>query len=398
MDIRSRKIAIGTILAIAGIGVGTSVSTYLRQQERSPLTRSSDNDNAAAPRQSIGARPPQYNNSNFITAAVAKIGPAVVKIDVPDSNQQSSAVDRRAAGSRLESLLEDKSQAGTGAGFIVSADGKIVTTASVIAGAKRVKVTLKNGRVLEGKVIGIDRVTDLAVLRVNASNLPTVKLGNSDRLVQGEWAIAIGNPLGLDNSVTVGIISAIGRTSTQAGIPDRRVNFIQTDAAINPGNSGGPLLNARAEVIGIGTTMRDRAQGVGFAIPIRTATRITDRLFATGKVNHPYLGVQMIALTAELKAGIDREPSLRSKVTAQQGAIVMEVIPNSPAASSGIRPGDVIVRVAERSIATPSDVQQQVEASQVGKKIALQLNREGRVRSLQIELGILPTDASGLRE
>lgn len=391
MDIRSRRIAIGTILAIAGIGVGASVGTYVRQQERSPLTRSSDSDSAAAPWQSIGARPPQYDNSNFITAAVAKIGPAVVKIDVPDSNQQSSAVNRRGSGSSLERLLEDKSQAGSGAGFIVSADGKIVTTASVIAGAKRVKVTLKNGRVLEGTVVGVDGATDLAVLRVNASNLPTVKLGNSDRLVQGEWAIAIGNPLGLDNSVTVGIISAIGRTSTQAGIPDRRVNFIQTDAAINPGNSGGPLLNARAEVIGIGTTMRDRAQGVGFAIPIRAATRITDRLFATGKVNHPYLGVQMIALTAELRAGIAQEPSLRSKVTAQQGAIVMEVLPNSPAASGGIRPGDVIVKVADRSIATPSDVQQQVEASQVGKKIALQVSREGKTRSLQIELGILPT-------
>jgi S1-C subfamily serine protease len=397
MDIRSRRIAIGTILAIAGIGVGASVGTYLRQQERSQPILSTSNDNAAAPWQSLGARP-QYDNSNFITTAVAKIGPAVVKIDAMNSNQQSSAVDRRMSGSSLESLLEEKSQAGSGAGFIVSADGKIVTTASVIAGAKRVKVTLKNGRVLEGKVVGVDGATDLAVLRVNARNLPTVKLGNSDRLVQGEWAIAIGNPLGLDNTVTVGIISAIGRTSTEAGIPDRRVNFIQTDAAINPGNSGGPLLNASAEVIGIGTTMRARAQGVGFAIPIRAAMQITDRLFATGKVNHPYLGVQMIALTAELRAGIAKEPSLRSKLTAQQGAIVMEVIPNSPAASSGIRPGDVIVRVADRSISTPSDVQQQVEASQVGKKIALQVSREGKTRSLQIELGILPTDASGVRD
>jgi S1-C subfamily serine protease len=403
MDIRSRRIAIGTILAIAGTGVGASVGNYLHQQDRSPLTRSIDDDNAA-PWQSLGARP--TDNTNFITAAVAKIGPAVVKIDVADSSRQSPAVDsakrrlrqRRTPGSSLESLLEDKSQTGSGAGFIVSADGKIVTTASVIGGAKRVKVTLKSGRVLEGKVVGIDRVTDLAVLRVNAGNLPIVKLGDSDRLAQGEWAIAIGNPLGLDNSVTVGIISAIGRTSVQAGIPDRRVNFIQTDAAINPGNSGGPLLNARAEVIGIGTTVRARSQGVGFAIPIRAATRITDRLFATGKVNHPYLGVQMIALTAELKAGIAQEPSLRSKVTAQQGAIVMEVIPNSPAASGGIRPGDVIVRVADRSIATPSDVQQQVEASQVGKKIALQVSREGKTRSLQIELGILPTDTAGVRE
>jgi S1-C subfamily serine protease len=388
MDIRSKRIAIGTILAIAGIGVGVSVGTYLRQQDRSPTASTATSD----PWPSIGSRAIQSNNNNFITAAVAKVGPAVVKVDVTRTSQQSSTVDRHLARPSLDRLLDEKSEAGSGSGFILSADGKIVTTASVIEGAAdRVKVTLKDGRVLPGKVVGVDRVTDIAVLKVNARNLPIVKLGNSDRIAQGEWAIAIGNPLGLDNTVTVGIISAIGRTSSQAGIPDRRVNFIQTDAAINPGNSGGPLINARAEVIGIDTTMRARAQGVGFAIPIRTAMRIADRLFTTGKVNHPYLGIQMIALTPELKAGIAKEPSLRSKVTAERGAIVMEVLPNSPAASGGIRPGDVIIKVAQQAISTPNDVQQQVEASQVGKKIALQVSREGRVRSLEIKLGILPT-------
>jgi S1-C subfamily serine protease len=289
---------------------------------------------------------------------------------------------------------DDKIGKGTGSGFIISADGKIVTNAHVVTGADRVKVTLKDGRVLEGKVVGIDRVTDVAVLRVDAQNLPVVKLGDSDRLVQGEWTIAIGNPLGLDNTVTVGIVSATGRTSSQVGIPEKRVNFIQTDAAINPGNSGGPLLNARGEVIGINTAIRANAQGLGFAIPIQTAKRISTELFATGKFRHPYLGVQMIPLTAELKAGIAKEPSLRSKVTAQKGALVMEVMPSSPAESGGIRPGDVIIKIANRSIDTPNDVQQQVEASNIGRTLKLEVSREGQVRSLEIKPGIFPSTAT----
>jgi S1-C subfamily serine protease len=232
-------------------------------------------------------------------------------------------------------------------------------------------------------------------LRVDAQNLPIVTLGDSERLLPGAWTIAIGNPLGLDNTVTVGIISATGRTSSQAGIPEKRVSFIQTDAAINPGNSGGPLLNARGEVIGINTAIRADAQGLGFAIPIQTAMRISTQLFATGKVRHPYLGVQMIPLTAELKAGIDREPSLRSKVTAERGALVMEVMPSSPAEAGGIRPGDVIIKVAEQAISTPNDVQQQVEASQIGQKLKLQVSREGQVRSLDIEPGVFPTKSDG---
>ena len=154
------------------------------------------------------------------------------------------------------------------------------------------------------------------------------------------------------------------------------------------------MLNARGEVIGINTAIRANAQGLGFAIPMLTATRITTQLFATGKVRHPYLGVQMIPLIAELKAGIAREPSLRSKFTAERGALVMEVMPNSPAAASGIRPGDVIIKVADRSISTPNDVQQQVEASQIGRSLKLEVSRQGWVRSLEITPGVFPTTAA----
>jgi S1-C subfamily serine protease len=397
MGTRSKKFAIGIIAVVAGSAIGTSMGTYFRERRSEVTLQPSQIGNLASPLQSVVSRPLQTDNRNFITAAVEKVGSAVVKVDATRTVSQKTSADAEnhpLVRKFLGSLETEQVSQGTGSGFILSADGKIVTNAHVVAGADRVQVTLKGGRVLDGKIVGIDRITDLAVLRVNAQNLPTVTLGDSERLLPGEWTIAIGNPLGLDNTVTVGIISATGRTSSQVGIPDKRVNFIQTDAAINPGNSGGPLLNARGEVIGINTTILADAQGLGFAIPIQTAMRITTQLFATGKVRHPYLGVQMIPLTAELKAGIDREPSLRSKVTAERGALVMEVMPSSPAEAGGIRPGDVIIKVADRSISTPNDVQQQVEISEIGQKLKLEVSREGRVRSLDIEPGVFPTSKS----
>ena len=392
MGISHKQLAIGTIAVILGTGIGTGAGMYFRQQQRSPLTlKTSKLSQLSSLSPPIITRSIQSENSNFITTAVEKVSPAVVKVDASHTRRKNTSTAKKVLG-RLPQA--DRVEQGAGSGFILSADGKIVTNAHVVDGADRVKVTLKGGRVLDGKVIGIDRVTDVAVLQVNAQNLPTVKLGNSARLIPGEWTIAIGNPLGLDNTVTVGIVSATGRSSSQVGVPDKRVSFIQTDAAINPGNSGGPLLNAQGEVIGINTAIRADAQGLGFAIPILTATRITTELFATGKVRHPYLGVQMIPLTAELKAGIAKEPSLRSKVTAERGALVMEVIPSSPAEAGGIRPGDVIIKVANQAIDTPSDVQQQVEASKIGENLKLEINREGQVRSLEIKPGVFPSSAT----
>lgn len=388
MGLLQNKLTIGMILVITGTAVGAGVGVYFRQQQESPPTLATNNTKQLTSSfQPIAEPLIQPESNNFITAAVEKVGPAVVKVGAIQVVSQNPLVKKFLGNLATTERIEK----GTGSGFILSADGKIVTNAHVVDGVTTVKVTLKSGRVLEGKVIGVDRVTDIAVIRVNAQNLPIVTLGNSDKLVQGEWAIAIGNPLGLDNTVTVGIVSATGRTSSQVGIPDKRVNFIQTDAAINPGNSGGPLLNSRGEVIGINTAIRANAQGLGFAIPIQTATRITQQLFAMGKAQHPYLGVQMIPLTAELRAGIAKEPSLRSKVTAERGAIVMEVMPRSPADLGGIQPGDVITQVADRLIHSPNDVQQQVEASQIGENLKLIIDREGQVRSLNIKPSVFPT-------
>ncbi len=376
-DPKNAKIAATVLITMV---VGASVGTYLHGQQFS-LTPPNRDANLLPP---LATDRDRSARDNFITSAVEKSGGAVVKVDAISTTASNSPL------AKEEDLVAKNS--GAGSGFIISADGNIITNAHLLAGAKSAKVTLKGGRVLTGKVVGIDRVTDVAVLRVNAQNLPTVKLGNSARLVQGEWTIAIGNPLGLDNTVTVGIVSATERSSMQAGIANKRVRFIQTDAAINPGNSGGPLLNARGEVIGVNTTARTEAQGLGFAIPIDTAMRITRELLATGRVRHPYLGVQMIPITAELRAGIAKDPDLRSKITAQQGALVMEVIPRSPAQVGGILPGDAIVKVGNRSIATPDDVQQEVAASKIGRNLKVTLNREGRVRSVEIKPDVYPDE------
>lgn len=180
---------------------------------------------------------------------------------------------RQFFGSELPTPPGKQIERGTGSGFIIGADGRILTNAHVVDGADTVTVTLKDGRTFKGKVLGEDSVTDVAVVKIQANQLPTVALGKSDQLKLGEWAIAIGNPLGLDNTVTTGIISATGRSSSAVGVPDQRVSFIQTDAAINPGNSGGPLLNQRGEVIGMNTAIIQGAQGLGFAIPIDSTLR-----------------------------------------------------------------------------------------------------------------------------
>ncbi|BDA74143.1 hypothetical protein CAL7716_083090 [Calothrix sp. PCC 7716] len=208
------------------------------------------------------------NDNNFVATAVERTGPAVVRIDSSRTFQNSDSF----SGRRVAR--------GTGSGFIFRRDGLILTNAHVVDGADRVTVTLTSGRRYSGRVVGEDRRMDVAVIEIQANNLPVVNMGNSDRLKPGEWAIAIGNPLGLDNTVTVGIISGTGRSSRDIGARGRNVNFIQTDAAINPGNSGGPLLNQRGQVIGINTAIIQGAQGLGFAIPINQAQQIANQLIS----------------------------------------------------------------------------------------------------------------------
>lgn len=342
------------------------------------------------------AAPSTNPDVNYITQVVDKVGPAVVRIDSSRTVTQRSpqGLDdpffQQFFGTPGASQPSQRVERGTGSGFIISANGEILTNAHVVDGADTVTVILKDGRSFQGKVMGADPVTDVAVVKIQANDLPVVAVGNSDQIKPGEWAIAIGNPLGLDNTVTQGIISATGRSSSEIGVPDKRIEFIQTDAAINPGNSGGPLLNQRGEVIGMNTAIIQGAQGLGFSIPINRAQQIASQLIASGKVDHAYLGIQMVNLTPELKQQVNSDPNSELRVTADQGVLVARVLPNSPAARAGLRAGDVIVKVNGQEINNSSAVQKLVEATKVGNDLQLQLNRDGQSVNLSATVGAIP--------
>lgn len=387
-----------TLLGIGG-GAGVLGSRYLMAEQQV----ASSPEAVPAVLQPLPPRsssPPPDANVNFIAQAVERVGPAVVRID---SARKLSSQDvpepfknpffRRFFGNEMPPP-EQRVERGTGSGFIISSDGRLITNAHVIAGADNVKVTLKDGRTFSGRVVGVDSVTDVAVVKIEAKNLPTVRLGTAEKLIPGEWAIAIGNPLGLDNTVTVGIISALDRSSSQVGVPEKRVSFIQTDAAINPGNSGGPLLNAQGEVIGINTAIRAGAQGLGFAIPIETAQRIANQLFTKGRVEHPYLGIKMVTLTPDLRKELNEDKSVGVKVTQDTGVVIITVAKNSPAAQAGFQPGDVIEKVAGKPIKSAAEVQQQVEASTVGANLDVEVSRQGKRQRLQVRPGAFPTESS----
>ncbi|MGE5657780.1 MAG: HhoA/HhoB/HtrA family serine endopeptidase [Actinomycetota bacterium] len=367
---------------------------------RPPLASSLSNTQASVNPPTLAAATPRLpiSDVNFVTNVVQQVGPAVVRIDSSRTvtTQRPEIFNdpffQRFFGQELPSSPPEKQvERGSGSGFIIGSDGRILTNAHVVDGADSVTVILKDGRSFKGKVLGQDSVTDVAVVKIDASNLPTVSLGNSEQLQPGEWAIAIGNPLGLDNTVTVGIISATGRASSLVGVPDKRVSFIQTDAAINPGNSGGPLLNQKGEVIGMNTAIIQGAQGLGFAIPINTAQRIAAQLVAKGKVEHPYLGIQMVAITPEIKQEINSNPNSGLTVNEDRGVLIVKVLPNSPAAKAGLRAGDVIGKINGQAVSDSNAVQQVVEGAQVGRSLQIEVRRNGQSLNLAVQPGAFPT-------
>ncbi|MCL1489909.1 MAG: trypsin-like peptidase domain-containing protein [Pseudanabaena sp. Salubria-1] len=335
---------------------------------------------------------------NYVVEAVNRTGPAVVRINASRtvaSNQQipqeflEDPMFRQFFGDQLRRMPKERTERGTGSGFIINKEGDIITNAHVVSGADKVTVILKDGRQIEGKVLGSDELTDIAVVQVKPDNLPTVSIGSSQNLQPGDWAIAIGNPLGLDNTVTAGIISAIGRKSGQIGV-DKRVSFIQTDAAINPGNSGGPLLNQNGEVIGVNTAIIQGAQGLGFAIPIETAQRIAKQIIEKGTVSRAYLGIQMVTVDANVKKQVNQDTEFGIKISEDKGVLITRVVDDSPAAKAGAKRGDVITKFNDKEILTADQVTQLVEDRAVGDKINMEVKRNGQTIALSVETSQFP--------
>ena len=406
MGIAPKQLGLYVGLLLVGSGAGWASHSYFfnpeteDQDSKLPIATSvlrTTAEPAEAASQSQAQAYPSIDNPNFIAAAAEQVGPAVVRIDASRSVRGVSETFEHPFFKRffteelpVDPELPERLEQGTGSGFILSQDGQVMTNAHVVEGASTVTVTLNDGRTFEGNVIGTDPITDVAVVQINGEDLPTAPLGSTDGLAAGQWAIAIGNPLGLDNTVTAGIISALGRTSSQVGISDKRVQFIQTDAAINPGNSGGPLLNAQGEVIGMNTAIRAGAQGLGFAIPIETAKRIGDQLFKDGEVQHPYLGIQMVNLNPEMRQRINDDEDMDFTIEADSGVMVIRVMEGTPAEDAGIQRGDVINKVNEIEVATATDVQAQVETSSIGKPLKVEVNRKGETKTLEVKPTKMP--------
>lgn len=274
----------------------------------------------------------------------------------------------------------------TGSGFIIRPDGYILTNRHVVRGASKIKVTLSDKRVFEGTVVGTDGYSDLAVIKIDAANLPTAKMGTSANVRPGEFAVAIGSPLGLDHTVTFGIISAVGRTVTDI---NGNINFIQTDAAINRGNSGGPLLNLDGEVIGVNTAILASAQNMGFSIPIDVAKGVVDDLIAHKRVLRPWLGIAMHEVDEAMSK------SLGIPVTTK-GVVITKVFDGSPAQAAGLTSGDIIEKLDGQLITTSKEVQDLVKSHKVSDTIHFFITRSNVAKAISVNIGQYPSSEQEL--
>jgi len=279
----------------------------------------------------------------------------------------------------------ERERAGVGSGVIIDAQGHILTNLHVIKGADEITVRFHNKKEVTGKVVGTDPRTDLAVIRIPAGDgVTAARLGNSDRIEVGEWAIAIGSPFGLEQTVTVGVVSAMGRS--EVGIVPNE-NFIQTDASINPGNSGGPLLNARGEVIGINTAILSSGQGIGFAIPINTAQRVASALISRGRVVRGWVGVALEPLSDDLATSLGAPKG--------RGVIVKRVLPGGPAEKAGLQPNDVILRFGDSSVEDLQHFQRLVLDAPVDRPVSLRVLRQGKEVAVSITVAEAPPERPG---
>ena len=334
---------------------------------------------------------------SFVAEAARRVSPAVVRIDT-ERQVARPAFDPAMLDPLLRDLMGDPSpsmrERGQGSGVVIdAAQGLVLTNAHVVDQVDGVAITFADGHQVDATVIGADPVTDLAVVRLpsQGGELKAAPLGDSEALEVGDWAIALGSPYGLERTVTLGIVSSLHRDINSLGFADKRLDLIQTDAAINPGNSGGPLINASGEVIGINTLVRSGpGAGLGFAIPINLAKRVADQLAAGGKVVHPYLGLQLVPLTARVARENNQDPNALLQLPERDGALVQKVLPQSPAEASGLKRGDLVVSIAADRVATPADLLKRVEQATVGEPLPLKVVRGQREIQISIRPAALP--------
>ena len=339
-----------------------------------------------------------FENHNFVSSAVKNVGPAVVKIDT-ERLVERQQFDPTLLDPLLRDLLGDQGltperERGLGSGVIINEDGLVLTNAHVVDRVDDVSVTLADGTICDGQVLGTDVVTDLALVKIDdTTNSSYAPLGNSEDLQVGDWAIALGTPYGLEKTVTLGIVSSLHRDINSLGFSDKRLDLIQTDAAINPGNSGGPLINSNGEVIGINTLVRSGpGAGLGFAIPINLAKNVSDQLLKNGEVVHPYLGVQLISLNPKIAKDHNKNPNSLVQLPERNGALIQSIIPNSPAEKAGLRRGDLVIAAENISINEPKALLDEVEKAQIGKVFLLNILRDNK----EIEINIKPEPLPGL--
>ena len=352
------------------------------------------------PMQALAAPAGLPGHHSFVADAVRDVAPAVVRIDT-ERVVERQPFDPNLIDPLLRDLLGEpgfgygpERQRGQGSGVVIDNQGLVLTNAHVVEQVEQVNVTLASGEQRDGDVIGRDPITDLALVRLTGSALPpAARLGDSEALEVGDWAIALGTPYGLERTVTLGIVSSLHRNISTLGFSDKRLDLIQTDAAINPGNSGGPLVNADGRVIGINTLVRSGpGAGLGFAIPINLARRVTDELQAAGEVVHPYLGVQLIALTARIAREHNEDPNALVALPERAGALVQSVLPDSPAQKAGLRRGDLVIQAGEVPIDDPQDLLQQVDRAEINQPLALSIIRGEQ----DLQVSVKPEPLPGL--
>ena len=374
--------AVLTLIIGVLVGVLLTMPRSAPPASPAPVTTASARDGAPEPREIVDSRPLPNGSINFADIA-ARLNPAVVNIDATARGRRTGRLlddgARRGADDPFDRRGGDGLRRGTGTGFLIDAEGNILTNHHVIEGAERLTVKLADGRTLRAEVVGSDPDTDIALIKVSgAGSFPHATLGDSSKLRVGEWVCAIGNPLAYEHTVTVGVVSFIGRKLFDPSLDD----YIQTDAAISFGNSGGPLINSRGQVIGINAAVSRQVSSIGFAVPINQARSILKQLKTMGRVDRGYIGVTLRDIDPDVQSSL--------KLARADGALVQDVTPGSPGARVGLKPYDVIISLDGEPVRTHDRLVRRIAERQPGSVARIEYMRDGRTHNAQIKLAERP--------